>query len=94
MAHFFNSRRGWGGGRGGHPLQIDHISSGMFPTPRKRIREHTWRKFLTKLKIMYKEMGLALYRDLYPSLTIRISKNRFNVKKHRALYLEFSEGLR
>jgi hypothetical protein len=57
------------GGRGGLPLLIesymDHISSGMCPTPRKRIREHTWRKFLTKLKIMYKEMGLALYRDLY-----------------------------
>ncbi len=27
----------------------------------KRIREHKWRK----LKIMYKEMGLALYLDLY-----------------------------
>jgi hypothetical protein len=26
-------------------------------------------------------MGLALYRDLYRSLTIRISKDRFNVKK-------------
>jgi hypothetical protein len=50
---------------------IDHIPSGMFPMPRKRIREHTWRKFLTKIKIMYKEMGLALYRDLYRSLTIR-----------------------
>jgi hypothetical protein len=49
------------GGRGGHPLLIDHISSGMFLTPRNRIREHTWRKFLTKLKIMYKKMGLALY---------------------------------
>jgi hypothetical protein len=63
-AHFCNSRRGWGVGegwlgRGGHPLLIDHISSGMFPTPRKRIREHTWRKFLIKLKIMYKEMGLS-----------------------------------
>jgi hypothetical protein len=69
------------GGRGGHPLLIDHISSGMFPTPRKRIREHKWRKFLTKLKIMYKEMGLALYLDLYRSLTIRITKDRFNVKK-------------
>jgi hypothetical protein len=51
---------------------MDHVSSsclllfsGMFPTPRKRIREHTWRKFLTQLKIIYKEMGLALYRDLY-----------------------------
>ncbi len=66
----------------------------MFPTPRKIIREHTWRLFLTKLKIMYKEMGLALYRDLYRSLTIRISKNCFNVKKHRGLYLDFSNGLR
>jgi hypothetical protein len=28
-------------------------------------------------------MGLALYRDLYRSLTIRISKDRFNGKKHR-----------
>ncbi len=62
--------------------------------PRKRIREHTWRKFLTKLKIMYKEMGLALYRNLYQSLTIRISKDRFNVKKHHGLYLDFSNGLR
>jgi hypothetical protein len=68
------------GGRGGHPLLIDHISSGMFTTPRKRIREHTWRKFLTQLKIMYKEMGLALYHDLYRSLMVRISKDCFNVK--------------
>jgi hypothetical protein len=86
------------GGRGGLPLLIenlmDHVSSGMFPTPRMRIRDHTWRKFLTKLKIMYKEMGLALYRDLYRSLTIRISKYCFNVKKHRALYLDFLKGLR
>jgi hypothetical protein len=45
---------------------------------------------------MYKDLGLAcpLYRDLYRSLTIRISKDRFNVKKHRALYLDFSKGLR
>jgi hypothetical protein len=59
---------GGGGGvgrRGGYLLLIDHISSGMFSTPRKRIREHTLRKFLIKLKIIYKEMGLALYRDLY-----------------------------
>jgi hypothetical protein len=34
-------------------------------------------------------MGLALYHDLYQSLTIRISKDRFNVKKHRTLYLDF-----
>jgi hypothetical protein len=98
VEHFCNSRRGWGQGRGGgrrgFPLLIesymDHISSGMFPTPRKRIREHTWRK----LKIMYKEMGLALYRDLYRSLTIRISKDCFNVKKRCGLYLDFSNGLR
>jgi hypothetical protein len=62
-------------GRVGHPLLIDHISSGMFPTPRKRIREHTWRKFLTKLKIMFKEMSLVLYRNLYRLLTIRIFKD-------------------
>jgi hypothetical protein len=79
-----------GGGVGGgeynvHPLLIDHISSGMFPTPRKRNREYTWRKFLTKLKIMYKEMGLALYSDLHRLLTIRIFKDRFNVKKHCGL---------
>ncbi len=30
---------------------------------------------------MYKEMDFALYRDLYRSLTIRIAKDRFNVKK-------------
>jgi hypothetical protein len=73
---------------------MDHFSSGMFPTPRKRIRDYTWRKFLPKLKIMYKEMGLALYRDLYRSLAIRISKDCFNVKKHRGLYLDFSNGQR
>jgi hypothetical protein len=66
----------------------------MFPTPRKRIREHTWRKFLTKLKIMFKEMGLALYHDLYHSLTIRISKDPFTEKKHCGLYLYYSNGLR
>jgi hypothetical protein len=43
---------------------------------------------------MYKKMGLALYRNLYRSLTIRISKDRFNVKKHRGLYLDFSNSLR
>jgi hypothetical protein len=43
---------------------------------------------------MYKEMGLALYSDLYRSLTIRISKDPFNVKKNRGLYLDFSNGLR
>jgi hypothetical protein len=73
---------------------MDHVSLGMFPTPRKIIRDHTWRKFLPKLKIMYKEMGLALYRDLYRSLTIRISEDHFNVKRHRGLYLDFSKGLR
>ncbi len=87
---------GWGGGENFLCLlrTMDHVSSGMFPTPRKRIRDHTWRKFLLKFKIMYKEMGLALYRDLYGSLMIRISKDRFNVKKHRVLYLDFSKGLR
>ncbi len=39
-------------------------------------------------------MGLALYRNLYLSLTIRISKDCFNVKKHHGLYLDFSNGLR
>ncbi len=43
---------------------------------------------------MHKEMDLALYRDLYQLLTIWISKDLFNVKKHRGLYLDFSSGLR
>jgi hypothetical protein len=45
---------------------------------------------------MYKEMGLALYRDLYRSLTIRIPNDRFHVKKNIAayIYLNFSKGLR
>jgi hypothetical protein len=30
---------------------------------------------------MDKDMDLALYRDLYRSLLIRISRDRFNVKK-------------
>ncbi len=43
---------------------------------------------------MHEEMGLAPYRDLYRLLTIRISKDRLNVKKHRSIYLDFSNGLR
>jgi hypothetical protein len=43
---------------------------------------------------MYKEMGRALYSDLYQLLMIRISKDCFNVKKHCGLYLDFSKGLR
>ncbi len=43
---------------------------------------------------MYKEMGLALYHDLYCTLMIWISKDCFNVKKHRGLYLNFSNGPR
>jgi hypothetical protein len=57
--------RGGVGGREGHPLLIDHISSGMFPKPRKRIREHTWRQFLTKLKIMYKIKKLRLRSQFF-----------------------------
>jgi hypothetical protein len=57
------------GERGGLPLLIenllDHGSSGMFPTPRQRIRDHTLRKFLPKLKIMDKDIGLALYHILF-----------------------------
>jgi hypothetical protein len=72
---------------------MDHGTSGMFPTLRQRIRDHTLRQFLSKLKIMDKDVGLALYRDLCRSLMITISRDRFNVKKHRALYLDFSKGL-
>jgi hypothetical protein len=39
------------------------------------------RKFSPNLKIMDKDMDLALYRDLYRSLTITISRDRFNEKK-------------
>jgi hypothetical protein len=52
------------------------------------------RKFLPKLKIMDKDIDLALYRDLCRSLSITIYRDRFNVKKHCALYLNFSKGLR
>ncbi len=38
---------------------------------------------------MYKEMGLALYRDLYRYLTIRISEDCFNVKNIAAHTLTF-----
>ena len=34
----------------------------------------------------------VLYRDLCRSLSITISRDRFNVKKHWALYLNFSKG--
>jgi hypothetical protein len=70
-----------------------HGSSGMFRTLRERIRDHTLRQFLPNLKIRDKDIGLA-YRNLCRSLTITISRDRFNVKKHCALYLNFSKGLR
>jgi hypothetical protein len=54
------------------------------PTDREPETTHL-RKFLPKLKIMDKDMDLALYRDL----SIRISRDRFDVKKHGALYLTF-----
>ncbi len=41
-----------------------------FPTPRQTFRDHTLRQFLPKLKIMDKDIGLALYRDLCQSLTL------------------------
>jgi hypothetical protein len=43
---------------------------------------------------MDKDIDLALYHDLCRSLSITISRDRFNEKKHRALYLDFSKGLR
>jgi hypothetical protein len=43
---------------------------------------------------MDKDIDLALYRNLCQSLSIMISRDLFNVKKHRALYLNFSKGLR
>jgi hypothetical protein len=60
---------------------MDLGSSGMFPTPRQRIRDHTLRQFLPKLKIVDKDIGLALYCDLCRSLMVAISRDRFNVKK-------------
>jgi hypothetical protein len=39
------------------------------------------RKFFQKLKIMDKDIDLALYHDLCRSLSITISRDRFNVKK-------------
>ncbi len=55
-----------------------------------RAGDPTLRKFLPKLK----DKDLALYHDLCRSLSITISRDRFNVKKHSALYLDFSTGLR
>jgi hypothetical protein len=36
---------------------MDHVSSGMFPTPRKRIRDH--------MEEIFNKIKNALYRDLY-----------------------------
>ncbi len=43
---------------------------------------------------MEMDMDLAFYRDLCRLLWITISIDRFSVKKHRALYLDFSKGLK
>jgi hypothetical protein len=52
------------------------MALGMFPTPRQTFRDHTLRQFLPKLKIMDKDIGLALYRDLCQSLTFPISRDK------------------
>jgi hypothetical protein len=70
------------------------MAPGLVPTVRQRVRDPTLRKFLSKLKIMDKYTDHALYRDRCRSLLVTISRNHFNVKKHRALYLDFSKGLR
>ncbi len=51
-------------------------------------------KIFTKIQIMNKDIDLALYCDLCPSLSTTISWDRFNVKKHCAIYLDFSKDLR
>jgi hypothetical protein len=43
---------------------------------------------------MDKDIDLALYCDLCRSLSITIYRDCFNEEKHRALYLNFSKGLR
>ncbi len=51
-------------------------------------------EIFTKMKNINNDKDLALYRDLCRSLSITISRDRINVKKHPALYLDFSKGLR
>jgi hypothetical protein len=82
---------GWGEGEE-LPVSIEAFMEhpGLFP----RFRDHTLRKFLPKLKMMDKDIDLALYRNLCRSLSITISRDCFNVKKHHTLYLDFSKGLR
>jgi hypothetical protein len=60
---------------------IWRMAPGLVPTFRQRARDPTLRKFLPKLKITEKDIDLALYRDLCRSLSITISRDRFNVKK-------------
>ncbi len=57
-------------------------------------KDHTLKQLLPKLKIMDKDIDLALYRDLRRSLLIMTSRDRFDVKKHPALYHDFSKGPR
>jgi hypothetical protein len=66
------------------------MAPGLFPTLRQRFRDPTLRRFLPKFKIIDKDIDLALYRDLCRSLSITISRDRFNVKNHLALYLVVS----
>jgi hypothetical protein len=48
------------------------MAPGMFPTLRHRFRDHTLRQFLPKLKIMDKDIGLALYRNRCRSQSLGI----------------------
>jgi hypothetical protein len=72
-------------GGGGEKLPVfienfmEHVSWTV-PTLRQRFRNHTLRNFLPKLKIMDKDIDLALYCDLCRSLSITISRDCFNVK--------------
>ncbi len=62
----------------GGPYILRNVSHAQKENQRTHMEE-----IFNKIKIVYKEMGFALYRDLYQLLMIRISKDCFNVKKLR-----------
>jgi hypothetical protein len=76
---------GWGGGEE-LPFLIEnfmeHASWTVYHAQTEIQRPHidTFRKFLSKLKIRDRDIDLSLYRDLCRSLSITISRDRFNVK--------------
>ncbi len=74
---------------------MEHVSW-IVSQPQTEIQRPHIEKIFTKIKNYGKgyTVDIDLYQDLCRLLSITISRHCFNLKKHLALYLNFSKGLR